>query len=496
MKKATALLLILMLSVSLLTGCGEVPLIPDAVEATEEDGVDRMEESPIIEYTVPRSIPSILVDQEGYLKDRFKIAIFLGTDVDPHFSLCRCDTDEVVYSGTLESKGEEEQTGRTLYYGDFTEYMEEGEYYVHHEQLGRSYSFSISEQVYHPLLVTLHSTLKDFLETEDTSEETSGGFMTGDPDRRSTADNCKVALTLLMAYELYPSVVEILNGNTSSSDSVPPVILQELLPIISFLSKMQDATTGGVCAGVLKRPSGKDFTYIKEEIDLEATAYYVAVMAGFGYLYQKYDYTIARGCLQGADRAWKYLSKHQAEAEEADYYMAAAQMYRTTGTYSYRKVVETAEKQLLERDMEGSFFYGSYFYLITKSKVNIDICSELTKKLMSDAEKIAGKIQSSRYTTQTGLEADGLDKMLQDMQIMVVVNYTIPNYEYATVIENQLHYLLGRNESAICLMAGEGSVSVKPADSVNIGADPMRIAQTCALITEVIGQMMEKITEH
>ncbi len=491
MKRAIALILIMTLGLSLLSGCGSTEIFTEQEAVVEADGVDRMEESPVIEYTVPKSMPRILTDQEGYLKDRVKMAIFVGTDVDSAFTVCRVDTGETVFTGTLENKGTDASGEDNLYYGDFTDLTEDGTYYIHHKQLGSSYVFSIGEGVYNELLVRLHGKVTDFLDTEDTSEDSSGGLIIKDKTRRSTLDHCKMALTLMMTYELYPSTTDLLNGNTSSSDSVPPVILQNLLSVISFLSKMQDPGTGGVCAGVLKRPSGKEYAFIKEEVDYQATAYYVAVMAGFGYLYQKYDYSIAKGCLQGADRAWKYLTLHETEVDPADYYMAAAQMYRTTGSNKYRKVVDELEEQLLSNDMEGSFLYGSYFYLITKSKVTIDICSELTKHLMSRAEKIAGNIQASRYTTETALSADTLDTMLEDMQIMVIVNYTIPNYEYATVIENQLHYLLGRNENALCLLAEEGSVSVGTLDDINIGADPMRIAQTCAIITEVIGQMKE-----
>lgn len=493
MKKYISLILILMLITGLLSGCGSQTVESQIreEEAADSDSVDRMEESPVIEYTVPKSVPSILVDQQGYLQDRTKMAIFLGDEVSPYFTVCDAATGETVYVGALEEKGTDEKSGKTIYYGDFTDYMKDGTFFVHHDQLGSSYSFRVGNESYHDLLKRVYEKLSAFEEGQDTSEETSGGWITGDKERRGTVDNCKAALTLMMAYELYPSAVEILNGNTSSSDSVPPVILQNMLSQISFLSKLQDTATGGVCAGVLKRPSGKDYAFVKEETDYEATAYFIAVMAGFGYLYQKYDYNIAKGCLQGANRAWKYLNKNVNEVDPSDYYMAAAQMYRTTGTYSYRKVVEAYEEHMLSDELEGSFLYGSYFYLITKSKVNIDICSELTKRFMNRAEQIAGNIQSSRFLTETGLDEEGLESMLQDMQTMVIVNYTIPNYEYATVIENQLHYVLGRNESAICLMAGEGDSSVQETDAINIGAKPMRIAQACALISEVIGQMKE-----
>ena len=42
------------------------------------------------------------------------------------------------------------------------------------------------------------------------------------------------------------------------------------------------------------------------------------------------------------------------------------------------------------------------------------------------------------------------------MVVLTIVDYVIANQEYASIIENHLHYLLGRNSMAISYVDGVG----------------------------------------
>ena len=51
----------------------------------------------------------------------------------------------------------------------------------------------------------------------------------------------------------------------------------------------------------------------------------------------------------------------------------------------------------------------------------------------------------------------GSAELLRDITRLAVVDHIITNHEYATVLQNHLHYLLGRNLQSISYLDGAGS---------------------------------------
>ena len=54
-------------------------------------------------------------------------------------------------------------------------------------------------------------------------------------------------------------------------------------------------------------------------------------------------------------------------------------------------------------------------------------------------------------------QQSGSAELLRDITRLAVVDHIITNHEYATVLQNHLHYMLGRNLYAISYLDGAGS---------------------------------------
>ena len=97
-KKSAGILSLLLLFNSIgMTACGQ---------ATAETGhvsisMTGMENTPVINYTVPTLTPNVLVDQQGYAAVGEKQAVVKGRQSVETFRLVDRETGETVYEGTV-----------------------------------------------------------------------------------------------------------------------------------------------------------------------------------------------------------------------------------------------------------------------------------------------------------------------------------------------------------------------------------------------------------
>ena len=96
--------------------------------------------------------PSIITDQVGYQPESQKIATFRDVTDETTFSVVRADTKETVYTGHLYGQTANATADETDWLGDFSEVTDPGTYYITCGSLDASYSFTISDTVYQPLL--------------------------------------------------------------------------------------------------------------------------------------------------------------------------------------------------------------------------------------------------------------------------------------------------------------------------------------------------------
>ena len=477
MKKAGMLVALLVMLV--FTGCKkEIPATQ--VIGQPDITFTSMEEEPVLSYEVPVSVPGIVINQMGYTTGSTKVAVFCGQEMPDYFFVMDENTGKVVYTGTLEQKAYDKLSGKYYCYGDFSAVISDGIYYIEAPILGRSYSFEVGEEVYVPLFkeackqyyynrcgITLTAqyagngahnachTGRAVLQS-DTSVtlDVSGGWHQDEKGQKNVASAAQTIVALLQAYELYPEIFTDDVGIPESGNGIPDV-LDEIKYEVDWLQKMQEKETGAIYAGVTVYAkdgdsSSKVAAIYVEPTSLESGKAFAMALAKFSYLYQNYDTQYATECLKAADRAWKYVELNAKDKIVDDWEFAAAtELYRASGQDSYNQyVVQYLRDETYKTDWNETVMMGCITYLSTKHAVNRGYCENIMNLLMDKAEEISYASRQAVYLTAGDSERDNCEQLLAEMMNLSVVNRIISNHEYETVIENHLHYLLGRNENA------------------------------------------------
>ncbi|MDD6811073.1 MAG: glycoside hydrolase family 9 protein [Lachnospiraceae bacterium] len=491
-KRCVQSILTVFLCSCILIGCGVPDNLPVnmGIQETQEEIVS-LGLTPEFNYEVPVSTPNIIVDQIGYAADSSKVAVFRGEILPDTYHIIDAQTEEVVYTGTLESKGSSGKQQDEVCYGDFTDFTEPGTYYLQAKIIGRSYSFVITDNPYEEIFraslkqyyynrcgFTLstelagsaahnacHTNLAQLKEDATVQLDVSGGWHMDENGNRDVIEGCEAVNSLLLTYELYGDIFTDDIGIPESGNGIPD-IMDEIKYEIDWLLKMQDSKSGAVYAAVSvidnQMPS---YILYTENITMDATIQFAATMAKFSYLYQSYDRAFATQCLKAADRAYRYVGQYLADVSEEAYFFAAAELYRATGNYSYRTVAQDFLLKSEQIDMDNdSVFLGSTTYLSTKQKVDVALCERVIKILLKEVEEIAYTAKNAAYLTDGNKEQDNNSELLKKMARLTVVDHVITNHEYATVLENHMHYFLGRNEQSISYIDVAGSRNYESLD--------------------------------
>lgn len=479
-----------LLCIGLITGCAEKnPLSPTAENTDNE--MESLGLSPEFDYDIPEILPDIMVNQLGYASGSNKIAVFRGENLPDTYDLVNAATEEVVYTGEIEPKGYNEITDENISYGDFTDYNTAGTYYLQADIIGRSYSFVIEDNPYSDIFnaamkqyyynrcgLTLsselagsaahnacHTKMAKYIEDSASQGATdqidvSGGWHIDGNGCRDVSGGCQAVTVLLLAYELYGEIFTDDAGIPESGNGIPD-IMDEIKYEIDWLLKMQDNASGAVhsAVNVIDNSTAAYQLYI-EPVSMESTIRFAATMAKFSYFYQGYDLGFATQCLKAADRAYRFAEKYLDEVSFEEYFCAATELYRATGTYGYRKAAQDYLNSQTEIDMGNDYvFWGCVTYLSTKQKVDMNLCNNVISILLKYVENISFDSKSSKYLTQGNKEQDNNTELLNKMERLAVVDHIITNHEYTTVLENHLHYFMGRNSMSISYLDGMGSRS-------------------------------------
>lgn len=476
----------------LLSGCTELDNTSVGKKKQEqEDEIVSLGLVPEFNYEVPVSLPDIMVDQVGYAAGSNKIAVFRGEILPDTYDLIDAETEEIIYTGSVKKKGYNLLTEEAISYGDFTDFTRPGTYYLQADIIGRSYSFVIADNPYSDIFtaalkcyyynrcgLTLSGELakekahnachtKTAQLKEDTTVEmdVSGGWHIDENGQRDVIKGCQAANNLLLAYELYGGVFTDEVGIPESGNGIPDV-LDEVKYEIEWLLKMQDSTSGAVYSEVsmILNPDATYQMYV-DSVTMDATIRFAATMAKFSYLYQSYDMNFATQCLRAADRAYRYTENYPEDVLQEAYFYAATELYRATGNYGYRNTVHQYLNAEEREDMQNDYvFWGCVTYLSTKQSVDVNLCDRIIKEMLSDVEAISFASKNSKYLTEGNKEQNNNKELLQKMVRLAVVDHIITNHEYMTVLENHLHYFLGRNAQSVSYIDDVGSRNYEQID--------------------------------
>lgn len=413
-KRVFCLFLAVMLA---LTGCTSTQgtLEQQEVRQKPEMKVPVVEEAYTVEQPVlageitlelPVSMVRAMVNCHGYQPDREKYVLFAGEDITGEFRVVREADWAVVYTGTIQKHADAVNVGL----GDFSAVTEAGRYYIEQGQVGRSYSFAISETVYEPIFLGLIENLLTELPAAEAVTAT---------------DICNVSFgmhSMLLALQCHGALFEKDNN-----------LVMQLLELADWLMSFQDAESGSMLA------------------DYEATAAYCGVLAQSAAAFGKYDANVAKDFHAAAKNAWKWMEKNPdlaAKYPSAEFY-AAAQLYKAESSREYQATIERYLQTRTMRITEDRFaFYGSVIYLNTIKGTDRDLCTKIMQELVDETEDISRRVKEHPYLVYS----DDITQNLQKVLLICFVDYITPSNEYAVILENTLHYLSGRNETGGCYL--------------------------------------------
>ncbi len=479
MRKAAALFLACTL---FLSGCGSSGAAETPSEPENQINVETMGLQPIFDYELPQEKPGVFVNRDGYFPGSTKIAVFQGEELPETFQVLEKESGSVVYQGKISYKGVDAVSGKSVYHGNFTQLQEAGDYYIQCDKIGCSYYFSIREDVYSETAKGLREYLEAAKEQETLQDEKwylTGGWRTDSEGSRDTIEACETLSYLMAAYELYPEqMAQIWQPESGGEPEAGAKALFEMLRYeTDWLLFMQDSKSGGIYGGI-KNITGvseeilkndKD-EYLLRDISEEATACFAGTMAKYSYLYQQYDWEYANTCLKAASKAWKYLERsgsgQNAEKGIERQFYAAAELYRASNERRYHNFILVNQETILAQEEDFYLLMGEITYLCTRRNVDKELCNQMIDSLMDKAKDIAGKNKQGLFL----VEKEDQEEIFCDATIMAVVNYAITNHEYFMVIENYVHYFMGRNRDAEILL-----------DSLEIKNDARMLLMFCAV---------------
>lgn len=369
--------------------------------------VTAMESTPLVDYTVPRLYPNVLVDITGYRADGIKRAAVKGRRLPEEYRLVDADSKETVFSGALEDIEYNEEQDLYSAYVDFYDWKAEGNYYLECGYVGRSYTFPIEKDHYNRLF-------------RENCRELAAACREG---RAKTADLGR----MLQAYEWYGEIFEDEDG------SGIPDVLEAAADWIESTDELLPAE--GEEAG------------------------YAAVLAKFSYLYQNYDRTFATDCLKRASVVFD--QSQSGMRQNAECFYALAELYRATGLHTYRKQIE-GYKTYFENHSgfteNESYLFGVMTYINTRQKVDVELCTLFMDTLMERGEAVSGVYEEMIHPVTA--HNDGAGDLLGHTLELACANYVMNNYQYNHIMEEFFHYLRGRNAQAVDFYAqdeGTGS---------------------------------------
>ena len=463
----------------------------DTASQTQNASFYSMEDEAVISYEVPTSYPHILVDQLGYAPDSKKLAFMFGSMLPEEFLLIDANTGRQVYSAKVTDKGYYSEYGSNIGMADFTKYVTPGEYYIEADHLGRSYSFRIKNDLYGDIFLesckTYYYNRCGITLTEDLAGENahnachtqkavlrqdmtvqrdvSGGWHQDGTGSKDIITAAGTMGTVLMAYELFPAAFEDDTGIPESGNGIPDILDEARFEAEWFL-KMQDENTGAVYSGITVTPNENNSSFIiyVEPADIESSRAFAFATAKFGYLFQNYDRDFATLCLQAADRAFKYSILNDMEQGIYSPYKlsSSCEIYRASGSkkcLDYINEFFASDPDL--SDMDDVTIMGLCTYLSTKMSVNGDYCRTAITAIMKEAEEISATLRSCALLVPETDDLGDNSQIFHDMMVMTIVDHIITNNEYDNIIENFMHYFLGRNKMSVSFIDNAGEYSYK-----------------------------------
>lgn len=377
-----------------------------------------MEDAPVVDYLVVQQRPNILTDRRGYSVGDVKKAFVTGRQLPKTFTLVNGKTGETAYYGTIEGKSYNAELALYVGYADFSSVNEPGSYYMECDKIGQSYRFGIREKFYQELFQEAY---------DEILKDCGNGSL-----------SILGAVRLLEVYEWYGELFLDQNRNNT------PDVLEKLQGWVTY---MEENSAG----------AGQE-------------ALYAAFLAKLSYNCKNYNYPYAAECLKRA--ADVFGQAPDAGGRDADAFYALTELFRATGLNTYHsRILEY--KDIFEDNetyLEESYLYGGMTYLMTRQKVDAELCENFMYTIMGKAELISEQYQNmiapAPFGGNASASSGGIDSsafgggapadLMKYISELSCANFIMNIYQYTNMIEECLHYLMGRNMESVNFYERDG----------------------------------------
>lgn len=388
-KKRIGLFFIISYLCLIFSACGrtETGIVSEVVHTQ----LTLMESTAVIDYIVPAQTPNVLIDKNGYEIGMENKAVIRGKRFPDSFRIVDASSREVVFEGEVVESKYHESNDVYVCFADFSDFSEEGTYYIECDYLGQSEVFDIKADLYRERLD------KCIQEFEEKCQE-------------KTVETEEI-IDALTAFEWYPD---------SFTDIDSAVIPEILFGINDY------------------------FKAILGDGEYEFTMGDCVALAKFSFLYQNYDRQSAINCLSKAIQIYN-KNKENLHTDSTDFY-ALTELYRASGQYSYRTQIEEQlpffqnNTTFLE---DSNYLYAAETYMFTRQKVDVNLCNIFMNTIKSRAEEVSERYEE--IIAPLYAKNNGYGEILKRAEDIIFSNYILPNYHYNNILADFLHYLGGIN---------------------------------------------------
>ncbi|MBO4265649.1 MAG: glycoside hydrolase family 9 protein [Lachnospiraceae bacterium] len=451
----------------------------------------------------------ININQIGYHPGDEKRAVFRNSDNgDEYFEVINAGSGDSVYRGSLKKGLTFGSSGDSVSYADFSSVTDKGTYVLSAPKSGKSYEFTIADDVYDDALIDSLRMLylqrcgcklpKEFAgafshEACHTEKamlyggteyiDVSGGWHDAGDYGRYTVPGAKAVADLLLAYEMYPESFGDANNIPESGNGIPDV-LDEARYELDWLLKMQ-APSGGVYHkvtglnfdGVVKSDECIEKLYVMPT-SKTATADFAAAMYMASRVYRGIDDEFSQRCMDAADRALEDYTRHIGESNYTnpsdvktgeygdgcsvdEYLWAICEGYKSSGDARFEKMLGTVDLSKMKNDGFGWADVSGYAYYAYLSAENpMKSAPELKKRFYEYCDNVTDiSLRGEAYGSSIKLDYPWGSNMTianNGMALLMAYGFTGKD-DYRLAAKRQLDYLMGTNTTSYCFLTGYGT---------------------------------------
>ncbi|HLW09487.1 MAG TPA: glycoside hydrolase family 9 protein [Fermentimonas sp.] len=446
---------------------------------------------------------TIHLNSIGYLSDSKK-EITLSTE-SKTFELKQLIDNKTVYQGMTTGPDYQEDVNQNLWIADFSDFTDNGEYYIELDNGETSASFLINDSIYDiPFSTVMNSFYLlrcgtsvaseyngDIFQHESCHHNDGYGDYIGSPGViidgtggwHDAGDYGKYVVNAGITMGILFFTWEHLQQNINESsfripgevDNTLPHYLKELKWEMDWLLKMPYADGSGRVSHKLTRINFSAFIMPEEDDEKRfftewssaATASFAAVAAQASRIFAPYDTEYANRCLSAARLSFNYLIENPEEKpfiqgdfntggyqtnDLDDRLWAAAELWESTGEDQYLKYFEKTVAEI-DYKSDENWDWGNVsnlalftYVLSDKSGKAPDVLATISENIVKTADNISKKSYSDFYRRPLDLYYWGCNGTVARQTLnLYVANKLQLNIIYKEVAQNAVDHLFGRN---------------------------------------------------